>query len=265
MQDEATYPVNAPASPNVALFATCLVELFRPAIADAARNLVSKTGARVVLPREQTCCGQPNYNSGDRKGAIRMARHMITTLEKFDAVVAPSGSCAAMIRRHYPALFEEDSRWLARAETLASKTFELTDYLSQRSGHLASPPKPPDWGRITYHDGCSGLRELGVKGQPRALLGAATGCELTEMAEAERCCGFGGLFCVKYDAISQAMGRRKLESAERTGAPLLVAGELGCLMHLAGLAKRQGRRLECRHIVEILSGTNDMPAIGEPP
>ena len=264
MQDEATYPVNAPASPHVALFATCLVELFRPVVATAARRLLAATGARVVMPPAQTCCGQPTYNAGDRKGAIRIARHMIATLENFDAVVAPSGSCAAMIRRHYPALFEEDSRWRARAETLAAKTFELTDYLRQQSEYFAAPTKPSEGGRITYHDGCSGLRELGVKAQPRALLGAADGCELVEMSEPERCCGFGGLFCVKYDAISEAMGNRKLDAAGRSGADTLVAGELGCLLHLSGLAQRQGRRLKCRHIAEILAGASDTPAIGEP-
>lgn len=265
MQDEATYPVNAPRSPNVALFATCLVELFRPAVADAARRLLAATGARVVLPRAQTCCGQPNYNAGDRKGARRMARHTIAALDGFDAVVVPSGSCAAMIVRQYSALFEKDAEWRPRAEALAAKTYELTDYLMRRSERPALASPPFESGPVSYHDGCSGLRELGVKVQPRALLADMTDCELSEMSEAERCCGFGGLFCVKYDAISQAMGNRKLESVERTGATLLVAGELGCLLHLAGLAHRQGRRLECRHIAEVLAGSFDAPAIGDAP
>jgi len=250
-------------SPRVALFVTCLVELYRPAIAEAARQLVAATGAQVVIPKDQTCCGQPVYNAGDRRDARRIAKHTIKTLEAFEEVVVPSGSCAAMIVRHYPDLLEGETHWQPRADSLAAKTWELTDYLSRQDHSSETTPEHGAMGRLTFHDGCSGLRELGVKAQPRKLLGRATGQRLAEMAEAERCCGFGGLFCVKYDAISETMGTRKLDSAERCGAETLVAGELGCLLHLAGLARRQGRALHCRHVAEILAGCDNRPAIGE--
>ncbi|RMD90572.1 MAG: (Fe-S)-binding protein [Alphaproteobacteria bacterium] len=249
--------------PHVGLFVTCLVELFRPRVAVAARHLLERAGCRVSVPRAQSCCGQPAYNSGDRSAARAMARQQIRALESCDQVVVPSGSCAAMIARHYPRLFAEDPKWRPRAEALAAKTSELTAFLAARDALPESPPgnRPP----LTYHDGCSGLRELGIKAAPRRLIAACCGesC-LREMADAERCCGFGGLFAVKFDAVSMAIGRRKLEDAEASGAALLVAGELGCLLHLAGLARREGRPIRCRHVAEILAGMDDGPAIGEP-
>jgi len=251
----------SPAAPHVALFVTCLVELYRPAVADAAQTLLERGGARVSVPRGQTCCGQPVYNAGDRADAKALARHMITAFESFDAVVAPSGSCAATVKRHYPDLLADEPAWAERARALAEKTYELTAYLSDVLG--ANLGGAAGGASISYHDGCSGLRELGVKAAPRRLLGQVDGLELCEMKEPERCCGFGGLFCVKYDAISAAMGGRKLDGAEATGAEELVAGELGCLLHLAGLAHRQGRRLRCRHVAETLAGLDGMPAIGD--
>ncbi|MFQ5347274.1 MAG: (Fe-S)-binding protein [Rhodothalassiaceae bacterium] len=248
--------------PHVGLFVTCLVELFRPRVAAAARRLLEKAGCRVSVPRAQSCCGQPAYNSGDRLAAQAMARQQIRALECCDQVVVPSGSCAAMIARHYPRLLAEDPEWRARAETLAARTAELTAFLAARD----APPESLDGSSepLTYHDGCSGLRELGIKAAPRRLLAACGGDScLREMADAERCCGFGGLFAVKSDAISCAIGRRKLDDAEASGAGLLVAGELGCLLHLAGLARREGRTIRCRHVAEILAGMDDGPAIGE--
>jgi len=246
--------------PSVALFVTCLVELYRPSVALAARSLLEAAGARVVLPKKQTCCGQPTYNAGDRVGAKRVARHTISMLDRFTTVVVPSGSCTAMIARHYPDLLADEPDWSERAQALADKSFELTAYLDEHGEAVSSARAAP--GRVSYHDGCSGLRELGVKRQPRALLDRA-GIRVSEMAEAERCCGFGGLFCVKYDAISETMGGRKLDSAMAARADTLAAGELGCLLHLAGLARRRDVRLQCRHVAEILAGMDDGPAIGE--
>ncbi len=253
--------MSEPAAPHVALFATCLVELFRPRIVDAGVKLLEAAGCRVTVPAAQTCCGQPAYNAGDRDRARRMARQQIAALAPFDQVVVPSGSCAAMMVRHYPRLFAGEDTWQARAEALAAKTFELTAFLAAR-GALPEAATRTGPG-MTYHDGCSGLRELGIKAAPRRLLAARCGEAPCEMADAERCCGFGGLFAVKFDPVSEAIGRRKLDAAAATGAGLLVAGELGCLLHLAGLARRQGRAIRCRHVAEILAGMDDGPAIGE--
>ncbi len=253
--------MSEPAAPHVALFATCLVELFRPRIARASVTLLEAAGCRVAIPAAQTCCGQPAYNAGDREGARRMAEQQIAVLAPFAHVVVPSGSCAAMIVRHYPRLFADDPRWRARADALAAKTSELTAFLAARGARPeAATSTGPD---ITYHDGCAGLRELGLKAAPRRLLAARCGKAPCEMADGERCCGFGGLFSVKFDAVSDAIGRRKLDAAEATGADTLVAGELGCLLHLAGLARRQGRTIRCRHVAELLAGMDDGPAIGE--
>lgn len=244
--------------PKVALFVTCLVELYRPSVASAARRLLERAGCVVVVPRGQTCCGQPPYNSGDREGARAVARATIRAFEGFDHVVAPSGSCAAMLHRHYPGLFDADDPWAARAAALAGKTRELTSFLAGVL-RVEGPLAPQDAGRVTCHDSCSGLRELGIKAAPRRLLG-----EIVEMDEAERCCGFGGLFSVKYDAIAAGIGAKKLDEAEAVGADTLVAGDLGCLLHLAAIARREDRKVRCRHIAEVLAGDIDGPAIGDP-
>ncbi len=246
---------------RVGLLATCLVDLFRPRVADAAVALIEGAGYRVEAPRAQTCCGQPAYNSGDRKGAARIARLTIAAFEGFDHVVAPSGSCAAVLTHHYPALFEGVPGWEARARGLAGRTRELTAFLRDIAGWRpdgrAAPP-----GTFTYHDSCSGLRELAVRDQPRALLGGLDRLTLTEMDEAEVCCGFGGAFCIKYPAISEAMADAKIRSIEATGADQLLAGDLGCLLHLAGRLARKGSPVAAWHVAEILAGMTDGPAVG---
>lgn len=241
--------------PQVALLVTCLVDLYRPSIAVAARTLLERAGCSVSVPKAQSCCGQPSGTSGDRAGARAVARSMIEAFEPHDHVVVPSGSCAAMLRCHYAGLFAPDDPWHARARALAGKTWELTSFLA---GVLRlEGPLAPQTGRVTCHDSCSGLRELGIKAAPRRLLGA-----VAEMDEAERCCGFGGLFSVKYDAIAAAIGSKKLDEAEATGADTLVAGDLGCLLHLAAIARKEGRTISCRHIAEVLAGDTAGPAIG---
>ncbi len=253
--------MSGPAAPHVALFATCLVELYRPRIVRASVTLLEAAGCRVDVPAAQTCCGQPAYNAGDRNRARRMAQQQIGALAPFEQVVVPSGSCAAMIVRHYPRLFADDPAWRARAAAVAAKTTELTAFLAARGALPEAATRAA--GGMTYHDGCSGLRELGLKAAPRRLLAARCGAAPREMADGERCCGFGGLFAIRFDAVSEAIGGRKLDAAEATGAGLLVSGELGCLLHLAGLARRQGRTIRCRHVAEILAGMDDGPAIGE--
>jgi L-lactate dehydrogenase complex protein LldE len=243
---------------RVALFATCLVDLFRPTVGFAAAKLLQDAGCAIDVPT-QTCCGQPAYNSGARALAQDIARQTIAALEGYDYVVVPSGSCAGMIRRHYPLLLEGDP-WHARAGIVAQKTHELTDFLadvlkvSQVAGRFA--------GAATYHDSCSILRDLGIKGQPRALLQGA-GVELREPAAPDVCCGFGGAFCIKYPEISTAMADEKIADVESTGAATLVAADLGCLLHLAGRMKRQGKPIRARHVAELLAGMADGPAIGE--
>ncbi|MDX1580525.1 MAG: (Fe-S)-binding protein [Alphaproteobacteria bacterium] len=235
---------------RVALFLTCLVELMRPDIGQAARKLLEAGGCDVVIPRRQTCCGQPNFNGGDRNGARRLAKSTIKALAGFDHVVVPSGSCAAMISRHYPELFADDDRWRARAHELAGRTVELTSFLNQNN--LFAGGKL-DAATLSYHDSCSGLRELGIKHQPRALLSRIEGVEVKELEEPEVCCGFGGTFCVKYPQISERMADNKAADTAEAGGDYLVMGDLGCLLHLEGVMHRKDADVELRHIAEILA------------
>jgi L-lactate dehydrogenase complex protein LldE len=246
---------------HVALFVTCLVDLFRPSIGFAAVKLLEEAGCRVSVPEAQTCCGQPAYNSGDRETALALARQTIAVLEGFDFVVAPSGSCGGMIRHHYPQLLAEDAEWAPRANALAARTFELTQFLAEQCGITDFGARLD--GHCTYHDSCSSLREMNVKAAPRQLLAKVDGLKLTEMQETDACCGFGGTFCVKFPDISNSMAARKVASIDATGADLLLAGDLGCLMNLAGKMKRDGSRIRVRHVAEVLAGMADAPAIGE--
>ena len=248
-------------NPNIGLFATCLVDLMRPSVGFAAVKLLEDAGCRVSVPTAQTCCGQPAYNSGDTKDARAIAENVIAVFEGFDYVVAPSGSCAGMISHHFPQLFKDDAKWQARAEALAAKTFELIAFLSDVIGADVTPPALE--ATATYHDSCSGLRELGIKTQPRAFLKKVDGLTLVEGDIPETCCGFGGLFCVKYPDISEKMVDAKSQDIEKTGADLLLAGDLGCLMNMAGRLKRRGADVQARHVAEVLAGMTDQPAIGE--
>lgn len=250
--------------PRTALFVTCLVDLHRPAVGFAALALLERAGCTVEVPRSQTCCGQPAYNAGDRATATAIARDVIDTFLRYDFTVAPSGSCAAMIAHHYPALFDgTDPEYRARAAALAAKTHELTAFLADVRGVRAVGARYE--GQVTYHDSCSGLRELGVKAQPRALLAGVAGLALTEMREPEICCGFGGTFCVKYPDISTRMASDKAADVTATGADTLLAGDMGCLLNMAGRLKREGSAVRVRHVAEVLAGMTDAaPPIGEP-
>jgi L-lactate dehydrogenase complex protein LldE len=245
----------------VALFVTCLVDLFRPSVGFAAIKLLEDAGCNVAVPEAQTCCGQPTYNSGDRADTKTIAKGVIAAFEDYDYVVAPSGSCAGMIRKHYPALFAEDPEWEPRSSALSRKTHELISFLTDVRG--VSRVDARFDGAITYHDSCSGLRELGIRQQPRQLLASVKGLELRELPDADVCCGFGGTFCVKYPDISNAIVDSKTASITATGAATLLAGDLGCLMNMAGKLKREGRATESRHVAEVLAGMADGPAIGE--
>lgn len=238
---------------RVGLFVTCLVDLMRPRIGFAAFRLLEQAGCEVVVPETQTCCGQPGFNSGDRKGAQVLALKVLSEFEGCDFVVAPSGSCAGMIRIHYPDLFRDDPTILARIEALSSRTYELTDFLvsvaklEQVPGRFA--------GSVTYHDSCSGLRELGVQKQPRDLLSKVPGAELKEMEGCTTCCGFGGTFSVKFGEISTRMADRKCDHIADSGADAIAAGDLGCLLNIEGRLRRRGDgRTRVFHIAELLAG-----------
>ena len=237
--------------PAVGFFATCLVDLFRPSVGFAAARLLERAGYRVEVPRAQTCCGQPSYNSGDRSAARRAARRAVAAFEGFEHVVAPSGSCAAMFVHHFPGLLADDPGWAERARALAGKTHELVDFLTRVAKWTPEPARTQP-ASVTYHDSCSGLRELGIREQPRALLAAAGGPELREMEGSDICCGFGGTFCVKYPAISEAMADKKIDSIEATRADAVVGGDLGCLLHIEGRLSRRGSAVGTRHIAEVL-------------
>ena len=248
--------------PRVGLFVTCLVDLLRPSVGFAAVRLLQAAGCDVAVPAAQTCCGQPAYNSGDRKSAKSIARSTIAAFEGFDYVVAPSGSCAAMLKRHFPRLMAGDEEEERRTRAFAERVHELTAFLVDVRGVSAVPGTYA--GRVTYHDGCSGLRELAIKRQPRRLLASVAGVELVEMPDAEACCGFGGTFAIKYPEISNAMVQRKTDNAAAKGPHMLLAGDLGCLLNIAGKLKRQGRSIAVRHVAEVLAGELDDPPVGEP-
>ena len=248
---------------RVALFVTCLVDLFRPTVGFAAVKLLEDAGCEVEVPRRQTCCGQPAYNSGDRIEAKAIALQACDAFASYNYVVAPSGSCAGMLRVHYPELFADDPENLPRARALAERSWELISFLTDVCGinEIAA-----QWQcRVTYHDACSGLRELGVKLQPRRLLTSVSGLRLDESPGAEVCCGFGGTFCIKYPEISDKMVADKAGDIAATGAEAVLAGDLGCLLNIAGKLYREGRRVEARHVAEVLAGmTGDVPPIGGP-
>jgi L-lactate dehydrogenase complex protein LldE len=251
----------AQSRPRVALFVTCLVDLHRPSVGFAAISLLEAAGCIVEVPRGQTCCGQPAYNSGDRATTREIASGILTAFAAYDYVVVPSGSCAGMLSRHLPHLFEDDPNLRAKAEKLADKTFELTEFLHDVMHFIPSPA--PLNVRATYHDSCAGLRELGIKQQPRALLAAVPELKLTEMADPELCCGFGGTFCVKYPEISTRMVSDKTADIEATGAELLLAGDMGCLLNMAGRLSREGSKIQVRHVAEVLAGNSGYsPPIG---
>lgn len=232
---------------RVGLFATCLVDLVRPQIGFAAVKLLEQSGCDVVVPRAQTCCGQPAWNAGADKPAREIAEQVVATFREFDYVVAPSGSCAGMIKRHYPEVLKNDPGALA----LAAKTHELTSFLVNIRGMKAVTAKCE--ARACYHDSCSSLREMKVREQPRQLLASVEGLSISELTDGDICCGFGGLFSVKYPEISERMADDKIADATATGADMLIGGDLGCLLHLEGRMSRQGKTMRVRHVAEVLA------------
>ena len=246
---------------RVGLFVTCLVDLFRPGIGFASIKLLEQAGCKVEVPAAQTCCGQPAFNSGDNDTTRRIAKQVIEAFEGYDYVVGPSGSCMATIREHYRDLFEDDPKWLERANRFGERVHELFGFLVDVLGVTQVDAEYE--GIATYHDSCSGLRELGVKGQPRKLLETVKGFSLKEMNDSEVCCGFGGTFCVKYPEISTRMATDKVANIEASGADTLVGGDLGCLMNISGRLARLGKSVKVYHAAEILANDAGGPGVGE--
>ncbi len=246
---------------TVGFFVTCIVDLLRPSVGFAAIHLLQEAGCEVTVPVSQACCGQPTYNRGDNFGSMAIARQVITVFNEFDYVVVPSGSCAGMIKKHYLRLFSADLAWLERARELSEKTYELTqflvDVLKVEGLDLGVS------GTCAYHDSCSGLRELGIWKQPRELLSSAPQLRLQEIKNSTECCGFGGLFCVKYPEISTHMVAEKAKNVTDAGVDILLGGDLGCLINIAGFLNRQGHRTRVFHIAEALAAMTEEPAIFE--
>jgi len=238
--------------PRVGLFVTCLVDLIRPSIGFAAVKLLEDSGCNVEVP-SQTCCGQPAFNSGDRATARAMASRIIADFSGFDYVVAPSGSCAGMIKVHLPELFADDPNLVGEARALADKTHELVSFLVDVM--KVERVKARFSGTVTYHDSCSGLRELDIREQPRKLLSSVEGLSLQELADADICCGFGGTFAVKYPDVSAAMLADKMRAVIETGAEVLCAGDRSCLMHIGGGLERIRAGVRTMHLAEILAST----------
>jgi L-lactate dehydrogenase complex protein LldE len=235
---------------TVALFATCLGDQLWPEVVHATVAVLERAGCRVTFDPAQTCCGQPAFNSGFAAEARSVAKHFVQVFERADAIVAPSGSCTAMVHR-YPELFRDEPDWRARAEAVAHKTFELAAFLVRElrvtdlGASLAA--------RVAWHDACHGLRELGLKDEPRALLRAVRGLELVELRTGEACCGFGGTFSVKFPELSTAMLDHKLSALDRERVDVLSAVDASCLMQLRGRLQRQGARVRVLHLAEILA------------
>ncbi|MDO6564150.1 (Fe-S)-binding protein [Amphritea sp. 1_MG-2023] len=251
--------------PRVGLFVTCLADMFRPSVAFATVQLLEQAGCRVEVPERQTCCGQPAFNSGDRQTTADIARQTLDAFDGYEYVVAPSGSCIGMLHQ-YSDLFDVSDPYFQRAKSLAARAHEITSFLFDVLGSSALEAQLKQLRfeqKVTYHDSCAGLRELGIKQQPRQLLSHIQGVELEEMDEAETCCGFGGTFCVKYPEVSNRMVSNKSHNISNTDAQTLLGGDLGCLLNMAGKLKREGKPIEARHVVEVLAGMTDTPAIGE--
>jgi L-lactate dehydrogenase complex protein LldE len=243
-----------PRPARVQLFVTCLVDRFFPAAGHAAVEVLERLGVEVAVPADQTCCGQPAFNGGFGAEAAAMARATIDVLSRSDdPVVVPSGSCADMIVNHYPELLAADPVYGPKAKALAARTFEFSRFIVDVLG--ADLRTAPDGPTVAYHASCHGLRGLGLREAPRRLLRAVAGERCADLPDAETCCGFGGLFAVKMGALSAAMLESKIEAIERSGADLVAATDVSCLMHIGGGLHRRGSRARTRHIAEIVADT----------
>ena len=235
---------------TITLFIPCFVDLMFPQVGISMVRILERLGHRVICPDAVACCGQPAFNSGYWDEARRIAVPVVRQLQQAEVVVVASGSCGAMLKKFYPELFA-GTEHSAAAKALAERCHEFSEFLVNRLGASDLGARFP--ARVTFHDGCHGLRELGIKQPPRVLLSRVRGLELIEMAEAETCCGFGGTFAAKFAPISTAMGEVKCASASATSAEYIVSNDSSCLMHLQGLLNRRGEKLKTIHLAEILA------------
>ena len=235
---------------KVTLFIPCFVDMCYPQVGISVVQVLERLGHTIEFPEEISCCGQPAFNTGYWEEARKVAIPVIDRLKDAEVVVIPSGSCGAMVKNFYPQLFAGTSYEKA-ARDLSAKFFEFSDFLVNKLGVTDVGASFP--AKVTFHDGCHGLRELGTKKQPRTLLSNVKGLELVEMGEAETCCGFGGTFSAKFPMISTAMGEGKCASAVETGADYIVSNDSSCLMHIQGLLDRQGKKVRTLHLAEVLA------------
>jgi L-lactate dehydrogenase complex protein LldE len=237
---------------RLALYVTCLVDLMRPSVGFATLRLLEAAGCEVIVPPGQTCCGQPAWSAGDRVPALDLAKKAIAELEAYDQIVVPSGSCTDHIRNVYPGLLADDPVWSARANKVAGRTSELSEFLARQPDFAAMEAFS---GTVTYHDSCKGLRGLGIKHQPRELLLRVSGLSLQEMPDCEECCGFGGAFSVKFGDISTQIVDRKCATIASLGVDAVVGGDLGCLLNIEGRLRRRGdQTTRVLHLAEVLAG-----------
>src|SRR5882724_1028009 len=246
------------AKPTVSLFITCLVDQFFPNVGEATVKVLRQAGCEVTFDERQTCCGQPTFNTGYREEARALAQRFIKIFESAEYIVAPSGSCTAMVRNFYPELFIDDPEWHKRALAVAAKTYELSEFLIKVCGieNLGATCEA----NVTYHDACHLLRELRQREEPRRLIRAVDGIELIEADNCDTCCGFGGTFSVKFPEISGAMLNDKIKGIQRTGADVVVADDSSCLMQIAGGLSRQGVNVKTMHLAELLAQTDKRDA-----
>jgi L-lactate dehydrogenase complex protein LldE len=247
-------------SAKIGLFASCSVDLFRPSVGFATAALLEYAGYVVEVP-PQSCCGQAHFNNAGNKAAKALAWQVVETFEHYDYIVIPSGSCGGMIKYHYPELFQNDPR-LGRVQAFCDKVYELVSFLT--AFNCALPPASENLNKqkVTYHDSCAGLREMGIYDQPRALLQQQGAVDIIETPDSNVCCGFGGTFCVKYGSVSEQMAHRKVASMVACGAETVLGGDVSCLLNLAGQASREGHALKFRHVAEVLANELAYPAIG---
>ena len=238
--------------PAVQLFITCLVDSFYPQTGEAVMDILQRLGVGVDFTPDQTCCGQPNFNAGLRAEARAIAEHTIRVLERTKGdIVTPSGSCAHMIEHGYPELFQENSVWLPRAQSLAERVYEFTEYVVDRLGVTDLGAR---WdGVLTYHPSCHTLRGMAIDRQPRVLLANVQGAQVVELPHAEECCGFGGIFSIEHPELSAEWLKRKIGNLEATQSPTLVVTDAGCMMHIAGGLHRQKKTQNVLHIAEVLN------------
>ncbi len=237
----------------VTLFVQCLVDSLYPEVGTALVRLFENLKIPFNIPLDQTCCGQPAFNTGYRKEAVVAAKRFIEIFEDSQVIVCPSGSCVDMVKHQYPILFEEGSSWQKRALGISNKIFELTEYLVDVLGIKDVGARFP--GRVTYHDSCHLLRNLGIQDPPRRLITHVRGCQLIEMAHADKCCGFGGTFAVKFSDISTAILEEKVNHIIEARVDAVVGCDISCLMNIQGMLSRKNSPIKTLHIVQLLASS----------